>query len=171
MRGSIRLAAPSRCVPVNSDVIRHMQMTKVLKTLLLTSVVFAAGIKVGVHLGEREFVLRESPARATAIAAELRATRAAIGGGKFENLLLLKEYALDYEVTRAMDFRESGHPWIFWPYAPDYDNDRYLQHVAAYRAKHPSPLGDIAQVQGVAGQSIASQVKERTAELLRVYGK
>ena len=148
-----------------------MRIAKVLAVILLVALGFAAGVKIGVHMGQQQFVAQEGSVKAALLVGELRVLRS----GNVQKLIPSKELELDVEIVKALAFRESGHPWLFWPFDVAYEHDRYLRSVAAYRAEYPAsiPLLPIREEVPMAGEmkTFAQLVRERTQELLRDYGK
>lgn len=148
-----------------------MRTTKIFATALFGVLLFLAGMMTGAHVGPREFAMQEASVKATLLVSELRLLRA----GQSQKLIQNKEIALDGEIVKALAFRESGSPWLFWPLNPNYEHSRYLRAVAAYRAEHPPmvPQLPVAEQTPMTDdmKSFALQVRDRTQELLRDYGK
>lgn len=148
-----------------------MRTIKVLAAVLLVGLTFVLGLKIGVHVGVAQFVQQEGSVKAALIAGELRAMRA----GSTDKLISGKEVELDGEIVKALAFRESGHPWLFWPFQEAYEHTRYLKSAAAYRSQYPAvvPELQIGEENPFASEmkSYAQVVRERTNELLRDYGK
>ena len=148
-----------------------MRIAKFLAIILFVALGFATGVKFGVHVGQQQFVLQEGSVKAALLVGELRVLRS----GNVQKLIPSKEIELDGEIVKALAFRESGHPWLFWPFDGAYEHDRYLRSVAAYRTEYPAsiPLLPIADESPMAGEikTFSLLVRERTQELLRDYGK
>lgn len=148
-----------------------MRIAKVLAVILFVILGFIAGLKIGVHAGQQEFAMQEGSVKAALLVGELRVLR----GGATQKLIPAKEIELDGEIVKALAFRESGHPWLFWPFDGAYEHIRYLRSVAAYRAEYPAaiPQLPIGEENPMAGEikSYAQLVRDRTQELLRDYGK
>lgn len=148
-----------------------MRIAKTLALILLIALGFAFGLKIGVHLGQQQFVLQEGSVKASLLAGELRVLR----DGDAKKLIPSKEIELDGEIVKALAFREAGYPWLFWPFYGEYEHDRYLRSVAAYRAIYPAYIPQLSF--GEKNQMIdetktfSHLVQIRTQELLRDYGK
>lgn len=147
-----------------------MHTVKVLAAMLVVGLSFVLGLKIGVHVGVAQFVQQEGSVKAALVAGELRAMRA----GNTEKLISGKEIELDGEIVKALAFRESGHPWLFWPFEGAYKHTRYLKAAAAYRSQYPAAVPElqIGEENPFAREmkSYAQVVRERTSELLRDYG-
>lgn len=148
-----------------------MRIAKALVLVVLVTLGFAIGLKIGVHMGQQQFVLQEGSVRAALLVGELRVLR----NGESQKLIPSKEIELDGEIVKALAFRESGYPQLFWPFDGAYEHDRYLRSVAAYRTEYPAsiPALQIGEENPMAGEmrTFAQLVRERTQELLRDYGK
>ncbi len=77
----------------------------------------------------------DSSANARLLVGELKLIR----DGKAEKLIEGKEIELDGAITQALQFRDSGLSWLFYPFSTAYDHDSYLRSAAAYRREYPSP--------------------------------
>jgi len=153
-------------------VMRRMRSAaKLVLALVALGATFAAGFRFGVHVGVQEFTLVEGSVKAALLAGELRALRT----GGTEKIIGAKEVQLDGEVVNAFRFRETGHSWVFWPYAEGYEHDRYLRNVARYRLEYPSPTpklefgGDGPHKADM--RKYADEVAKRTQELTENYGR
>lgn len=148
-----------------------MRKVNVLTLVLIVALGFSAGVKIGVHVGQQQFVLQEGSVRAALLVGELRALRA----GGVQKLIPSKEMELDGEIVKALAFREAGYPLLFWPLDGVYEHDRYLRSVAAYRTEYPAAISEISiqesNPMAVEMKAFAHLVRERTQELLRDYGK
>ena len=148
-----------------------MRTVKALAIVLLVALGFLAGLKVGAHAGQAEFVMREGSVKAALLVGELRALR----GGNSMKLIEAKEVELDGEIVKALAYRESGHPWLLWPFDGAYEHARYLRSAAGYRSEYPASVPQLPIGEGnpMADEmnSYAQLVRERTRELLRDYGK
>ena len=147
------------------------RITKFALGCLVLAATFTAGVRVGVHIGVPEFLMRDSSARAALIAGELRAMRK----GSTDLLIGSKEVELDGEVLKALRFQESGRAWMFWPMADPYEHQRYLDGVARYRREYPAPTPSLTFGTSEPMQSemaaYAREVQRRTEELTSTYGK
>jgi hypothetical protein len=148
-----------------------MRMYKVLSVILLVAFAFAAGVKLGAHMGQQQFVLQEGSVKAALLVGELRVIR----GGNAEKLIPSKEIELDGEIVKALTFRESGLPWLLWPSSNAYEHDRYLRSAAAYRIERPAAIPQLSFEENnpMADdmKSYGHLVRDRTEELVRDYGK
>ena len=132
--------------------------------------VFAAGLYVGVIVGVNQFHKWESAARASVLTTELRGLRA----GNVDKIIQVKEIELDGDVVSAVEYQKSGFPWLFWPYAPSYDQAQTLKRVAQYRKQYPSVAPQMAPPPGARDpadlRGFAHDVSESTKVLIRRYG-
>jgi len=148
-----------------------MRIAKFLAVVLLITLSVVAGLKIGVHVGQREFLLQEGSVKSALLVHELRALR----GGHAEKLIEAKEVELDGEIVKALEFRDSGHPWLLWPLDGGYEHTRYLRSAAKYRTEYPAAVPELqfGEKTPMADEmnSYAQLVRDRTQELLRDYGK
>ena len=139
----------------------------VVATAALLFGVFVAGAYAGFY----QWWLMDSSARATLLAGELRTIRE----GNSDILIATKEIELDGAIVRAMQFQESGHPWLFWPFEKSFEHERFLRSVAEYRKLYPSsgmPAEAIADAEDRrVAEEFAAEVVKRNAQLLRQYAK
>jgi len=120
------------------------------------------GFFYGAKVGVEQFALLESSAKAFLLADELRSLRR----GNTERLIPLKELYLDSEVLRFGEFRQKGHPWIFWLAGPpEREHAKWMRGVAAYRKEHPPFSPTLAEPKG---GELASNKKHFDQELLQV---
>jgi len=137
---------------------------------LLVAAAFAAGIYVGAFVGVKQFHEWESAAKASVLTSELRALRA----GDIDKIVQTKEVELDGAVVSAVTYQQSGFPWLFWPYAPSYDQTQSLKRVAQYRKQYPPVAPKIAPPAGASDpadlRGFARDVNRSTDVLIRQYG-
>lgn len=138
---------------------------------LVAAALFAVFI-VGVHVGYQQFLLMDSSAQAVLLTNELKVIRA----GNAEKLIEGKEIDLDGKIVRALEFQESGHPWLFYPFAWSYDHDSYLHTVALYRKSYPPVTPKISGFGGDEEhqnemKNYQTEVTNRTRLLIEQYGK
>lgn len=150
---------------------RSYKLRTLIYVSLATAALFAVFI-IGVHVGYKQFLLMDSSAQAALLTSELKVIRA----GNAEKLIEGKEIDLDGKIVRALEFQESGHPWLFYPFAWGYDHDSYLHTVALYRKSHPPVTPQIAEFGGDEEhknemRSYQDEVANRTRLLLELYGK
>ncbi len=147
------------------------RVTKFALGCLVLGAAFVAGVRVGVHVGVPEFLMRDSSARAALIAGELRAMRK----GSTDLLISAKEVELDGEVVKALRFQEAGRTWMYWPFADPYEHQRYLDGVARYRREYPAATPSLTFGTSEPMQSEmaahAREVQRRTEQLINTYGK
>jgi hypothetical protein len=147
------------------------------KPLLLLSIglsfilAFAAGVRFGATTGIEQFMKMDSSAKASLLTGELRLLRA----GKGEALIQTKEIELDGSIVNAIEFQNSGMPWLFWPHSNAFEHARYLDSVARYRKEFPSVIPTVAPAPEKPGpvqlREYSAQVKSATQALLERYGK
>jgi len=125
---------------------------------------------MGVQLGVSEFDRVDSSAKAFVLSNELRVMHS----NTIASLIQTKEIELDGAIVKAIEFQESGRPWIFWPDDISQDHERLLKVVAQYRTKHPSPGLSDATLNGEAAaevtQSFNHHVRASTKTLIDRYG-
>lgn len=136
--------------------------------VLLLLVAFITGAQVGIN----QFYNMDSSSKAMLLIGELNVIRA----GNTQKLIEGKEISLDGEIVRAVEFQESGHSWMFFPFAQSYDHEKYLSAVAYYRQKHYSPTSKLTFEGGNERhqnqmKSYQLEVAKRNKHLLERYGK
>lgn len=132
---------------------------------------FVAGLRIGVTVGVDQFLKMDSSAKASVLTSELRALRA----GNVDKIIETKEIEVDGNVVSALEFQESGMPWLFWPNDRAWNHVRSLGYVAQYRRQYPPVVpklqppvespdpGDL--------RGFAKDVERSTRVLLDRYGK
>jgi hypothetical protein len=134
-------------------------------------VAFVAGLYAGVILGVDQFQKLDSSAKASVLTGELRALRA----GDVEKVIQSKEIEVDGGVVRALEFQESGMPWLFWPYMHSWDHTPSLQRIANYRKQYPPVVPKLVPAAGADDpadlRGFALEVTRSTEMLLERYGK
>ena len=127
---------------------------------------------VGVHVGSHQLWMMDGAARARLLVGELKVIRA----GKAETLIKAKEIELDGAILQALQFQESGHPWLLYPLSESFDHDSYLHTVALYRKDYSSPtntldFGGSSDDDKRAMEKHRSEVANRMMQLIDHYGK
>ncbi|WP_157045757.1 hypothetical protein [Polaromonas sp. JS666] len=139
--------------------------------LLGFAVAFAAGLRIGVTVGAEEFAKMDSSARASVLTSELRALRA----GSVAQIIEAKEIEVDGSVVSAIEFQNSGMPWLFWPRDGAWNHARSLGYVAEYRKQYPPVIPKLAptvEKPDPGGlRSFAKEVEGSTLVLIERYGK
>lgn len=114
-----------------------------LRQVILIAVVFAAGIAVGVPIGARvglwEFMLADSPYRASILATEIQAIKA----GRTEPVVIGMEISLNAELAKHGQYMESNLWWL-WPELRSSD-DGPIRKAVSYRLANPFEGPDLAK--------------------------
>lgn len=116
----------------------NRKLSLVLRIVTTSFFLFVA-FKIGVQVGAYTSWQMDSSAKARLLVGELKVIR----GGKAEKLIEGKEIELDGAITQALQFRDSGLSWLFYPFSAAYDHDSYLRSAAAYRREYPSPTPNL----------------------------
>lgn len=132
---------------------------------------FVIGLRVGAKIGVQQFAQMDSSAKAAVLTSELRMLRQ----GNGSRLVQGKEIEVDGHVAMAIQFQDSGIPWLFWPQNTEWDHSRYLKQVAEYRKDYPPVVPKIAPPPGDPDPSdfrgFSQIVELSTQKLLERYGK
>jgi hypothetical protein len=105
------------------------------------------------------------------LTSDLRALRT----GSVDKIIETMEIEVDGNVVRAVEFQESGMPWLFWPENRFLNQARSLGYVAQYRKEFPPVVPKIAPAPGRPDpgdlRGFAQDVERSTKILIERYGQ
>jgi hypothetical protein len=116
----------------------HMRTPIVAAIVIVAAALaFVAGVKWGFDEGQRHFVYLDAPARGALDVSLLGALRE----GKTDFVTSFLEADVDSQILWHGSFLTEGHPFLLNPDQRAAANDaaKYMQRIAQYRKRYPSP--------------------------------